>query len=163
MAADGSFADPGVRIHDLITAFGANGIATSICDANFGPALQLVAGRIGTLLAAGGGTGGPPGSIPNCAVTGIGGQGGTGGGAGAGGSTAGSGGSTPANDAGSGTPPVDSGCACRAGGAGAGGGALGFVLACAVSGLLARRRGGRASGRPSRGRCTRPSRPRAPA
>ena len=65
-AADASFADPSVRINQWVGTFGANGIASSICDASFAPAMQQVAARIGVLLAAGGGTGPAPGPIPTC-------------------------------------------------------------------------------------------------
>ena len=57
IAADGSFADPGVRIAQAVSAFGANGLVSSMCEPSFGPALQQIAARIGTVLAAGGGTG----------------------------------------------------------------------------------------------------------
>jgi hypothetical protein len=44
MASDGSsFADPGVRIHDWVQAFGVNGTLLSICTDNYGPALDRVA------------------------------------------------------------------------------------------------------------------------
>src|SRR5262249_3916072 len=39
-AQDSSFADPGVRINQMVGTFGANGFTSSICDANFGTALQ---------------------------------------------------------------------------------------------------------------------------
>jgi len=136
-ASDGSFADPAVRITDLVTAFGANGAAYSICDTNFGAALQQLAARIGTLLDAGGGAGGSAGRIPNCAVTGIGGQSGAGGG-GAGGASSSTGGHGPSDDGGVYPPPVSNGCGCQAGGADAGG--LGPGVAWAVSVWLAGRR-----------------------
>ena len=90
-ATDGSFADPAVRIAQAVTAFGANGFVSSICDASFATPLQQVANRIGTLLAAGGGTGGGPGTIPTCppSTGGVGNRGGTGGAGGRGGSSAG--------------------------------------------------------------------------
>jgi hypothetical protein len=139
MAADGSFADPSIRINEWVAAFGANGIASSICDANFGPALMQIASRIGTLLTAGGGTGGPPGPIPSCGATG--GTGGTGGRGGSGGSigTAGTGGA-PATDAGAdaGKPSGNDGCWCQASGAPAN--VWGLAVAGAVTVLLARRR-----------------------
>ena len=56
--ADTSFADPGVRVAQAVGAFGANGVTSSICDTNFGPGLQQIATRIGTLLTNGGGSGG---------------------------------------------------------------------------------------------------------
>jgi len=36
-ASDGSFGDPAVRLSALATAFGANGIVTSICDTSYAP------------------------------------------------------------------------------------------------------------------------------
>ena len=36
-SADGSFADPAVRIANWVSAFGANGITSSICDVSFAP------------------------------------------------------------------------------------------------------------------------------
>jgi len=44
--ADGSFADPAVRINELVRAFGANGTTLSICDDNFSPALSNIASEI---------------------------------------------------------------------------------------------------------------------
>jgi MYXO-CTERM domain-containing protein len=152
-SADGSFADPSVRISDWVKAFGTNGITSSICDASFAPALQQIAMRIGTLLAAGGGTGGPAGSIPNCAVTGIGGQGGTGGTGGDTG-TGGTGGTGAGNstgaDAATGEGGSSGGCGCQTGGAAPT--LFGLGVAGGVTALLARRRRrDRASGTPSRG------------
>ena len=46
MAADGSFADPAVRIAELVGHFGANGRLQSICDDNFAPALGNIASNI---------------------------------------------------------------------------------------------------------------------
>jgi hypothetical protein len=137
MATDGSFADPSIRVNEWVAAFGANGIASSICDANFGPTLQQIAARIGTLLTAGGGTGGPAGPIPSC-TDGGGGTGGTGGMGGAGGTT-GAGGN-PGMDAGTdaGKPSSSDGCWCQAGGAPAN--VWGVAAACALTGLLAFRR-----------------------
>jgi MYXO-CTERM domain-containing protein len=137
-ATDGSFADPAVRVTQLAAAFGANGFVSSICDADFAPALQQIATRIGTLLADGGGTGGPAGRIPICAVTGLG--GGTGTGSGGGGAGGGSGGGAPGSDAAAGTGVSSgSGCGCQAGGAAAG--ISGFGAAGAIiAGLAARRR-----------------------
>ncbi|HEY5449334.1 MAG TPA: vWA domain-containing protein [Polyangia bacterium] len=139
MATDGSFADPSIRVNEWVAAFGANGIASSICDANFGPTLQQIAARIGTLLTAGGGTGGPAGPIPSCTDGGGGtGGGGTGGTGGAGGTT-GAGGN-PGMDAGAdaGKPSSSDGCWCQAGGAPAN--VWGVAAACALTGLLAFRR-----------------------
>jgi hypothetical protein len=45
-AADGSFADPAVRINELVGKFGGQGVLTSICDASFVPALGTVADEI---------------------------------------------------------------------------------------------------------------------
>jgi hypothetical protein len=45
-AADFSFADPAVRINDLVRQFGANGTTLSICDDDFSPALSNIAGEI---------------------------------------------------------------------------------------------------------------------
>jgi hypothetical protein len=50
-SSDSSFADPAVRITDLVKRFGPNGILQSICDADPSPALQKVAARLGTLMA----------------------------------------------------------------------------------------------------------------
>jgi len=148
-APDGSFADPAVRITDGVAAFGANGAVYPICDTNFGPSLQQLAARIGTLLAAGGGTGGSAGRIPNCAMTGLGGQiTGEGGSGGAGGAS-GTGGSAVSDDAGIRAPPItSSACGCRTGGADASGLGLGVALS---AWLAVRRRRGRASARPTRG------------
>jgi len=154
-ASDSSYANPAVRITQLTTAFGVNGFASSICDADFSPALQQIASRIGTLLAAGGGVGSPNGSIPTCATTGFGGQGGASDSTGAGGSSAGAGGvagaaNNPGSDAAAGTgmPPGDDGCGCHFARVRA---RLGTIaLACAVGVLLARRRRGRG---PSSPRC----------
>ena len=140
-AADSSFADPAVRVTQLAAAFGANGFVSSICDADFAPALQQIATRIGTLLADGGGTGGPAGRIPSCAVTGLGGDTGAGGGGGgAGGST---GGDAPfGSDAAAGTGMSSgSGCGCQTGTGGAAPGISAFGAAGAIiAGLAARRR-----------------------
>jgi hypothetical protein len=87
-ATDGRFADPAVRIAQAVNGFGTNGFMSSICDANFGPALQSIANRIGGLLAAGGGAAITPGAIPSCS---SGGSGGGGGASGAGGTTGGGG------------------------------------------------------------------------
>jgi hypothetical protein len=50
-AANASFADPGVRTAQLVGQFGGNGLLSSICDADFGPALDRVAAWIGAALA----------------------------------------------------------------------------------------------------------------
>jgi hypothetical protein len=49
-AADGSFADPGVRIRRFVDAFGANGIQSSICEASFAPALTQLATKLAALI-----------------------------------------------------------------------------------------------------------------
>jgi hypothetical protein len=46
IAADGSFADPAVRIAELVGHFGDNGRLTSICDDDFAPALGAIADNI---------------------------------------------------------------------------------------------------------------------
>ena len=46
VAADGSFADPAVRISELVGHFGATGRLQSICDDNFAPALGNIADTI---------------------------------------------------------------------------------------------------------------------
>ena len=45
-ATDGSFADPAVRINELVRQFGANGTTLSICDDDFSPALSNIASEI---------------------------------------------------------------------------------------------------------------------
>jgi hypothetical protein len=45
-AADGSFADPAVRINELVRQFGANGTTLSICADDFSPALSNIASEI---------------------------------------------------------------------------------------------------------------------
>jgi hypothetical protein len=49
-AADASFADPGVRTAEFVAQFGDNGLLSSICDADFGTALERLAARIGMAL-----------------------------------------------------------------------------------------------------------------
>jgi hypothetical protein len=46
MAADTSYADPAVRITDLVSEFGPNGLVLSICDDSFAPALDQIAALI---------------------------------------------------------------------------------------------------------------------
>ena len=46
-AANGSFADPGVRTNQLVAQFGERGFASSICDADFGPTLERLAAQLG--------------------------------------------------------------------------------------------------------------------
>ena len=41
-----AFADPAVRVAELVGKFGANGLVTSICDDDFSPALFTVANEI---------------------------------------------------------------------------------------------------------------------
>jgi hypothetical protein len=139
-ATDDSYADPAVRVTQLTSLFGANGFVSSICDADFGPALQQIANRIGTLLLAGGDTGGPAGRIPTCAVTGIGGEGGATGTGGVGGSNS-SGGGGPGSDAAADTGVstyAGSGCSCQTGGGLIG--VWGFGVAGVIIAVLARRR-----------------------
>ena len=50
-AANGSFADPGVRTTSFVTQFGANGLMSSICDADFGPSLENLAAKFGAAMA----------------------------------------------------------------------------------------------------------------
>ena len=50
IATDMSFGDPAVRISDFATAFGANGLVLSICDASYAPAFDKVAQQIGRAL-----------------------------------------------------------------------------------------------------------------
>jgi hypothetical protein len=49
-APDGTFADPAVRIFDLVHAFGGNGVFQPICDGSLTPALQQIAQGIATRL-----------------------------------------------------------------------------------------------------------------
>jgi hypothetical protein len=154
-ATDGRFADPSVRIAQAVSAFGTNGFLSSICDANFGPALQAVASHIGSLLVAGGGSGGSSGTIPTCAplggAGGAGGRGGffgtdtgtggtmaSGGMTGSAGSGAGARGGTTGVDAGvDGVHPKSGGGWCQVGGAGRG--SAGVWLAGVLMALSARR------------------------
>jgi hypothetical protein len=46
VAADSSFADPGVREAELAQQFGSNGMVLSICDNSFAPALDRIAQRL---------------------------------------------------------------------------------------------------------------------
>ncbi len=49
--ADGSFADPGVRIAQFVHAFGTqNGVLASICDNNYQTSMSAIAMRIGALI-----------------------------------------------------------------------------------------------------------------
>lgn len=50
MQATGEFGDPAVRIGDLATAFGANGLMSSICSDTFAPALTQIAAALGQRL-----------------------------------------------------------------------------------------------------------------
>jgi hypothetical protein len=49
-AGDMSFADPGIRIGEWVKEFGRNGVAQSICDREFAPAMQRIAEEIGRVL-----------------------------------------------------------------------------------------------------------------
>jgi len=49
-AADTSYADPSVRVTELVQQFGGNGVTLSICDAEFAPALEVIAQKIEVLL-----------------------------------------------------------------------------------------------------------------
>ena len=72
-AADGSYADPSVRVTELVQHFGNNGVTLSICDAEFAPALQVIAQKIEILLkppCIEGQVATRPGtSVPDCTVT----------------------------------------------------------------------------------------------
>jgi hypothetical protein len=108
--SDGSFGDPGVRIAEFVHAFGSNGVVTSICDADYSVAFQLIVDRIkahlySTTSTGAAGSGG-----------GAGGMGGGSGAAGAGG-TAGTAGSGAAGSAGSGAAGAGGHSAGGAGGA----------------------------------------------
>jgi hypothetical protein len=46
-APDGAFADPGVRMQAFAEHFGGNGLVYSICEANYGPALNTIANTMG--------------------------------------------------------------------------------------------------------------------
>jgi hypothetical protein len=50
-ATTGSFADPGVRLQEFTAAFGANGLVYSICQDNYGPALNTIAMKLSYLMA----------------------------------------------------------------------------------------------------------------
>jgi hypothetical protein len=47
MRTDNGFADPAVRMTDFVGQFGANGVASSICDDSFAPALTQLGTAIG--------------------------------------------------------------------------------------------------------------------
>lgn len=49
-ATDGSFADPGVRLAELVGQFGANGLDLSICDASYAGSFDRIAERINATL-----------------------------------------------------------------------------------------------------------------
>jgi hypothetical protein len=72
-ASDGTFADPGVRTAQLAGAFGDNGLVLSICDTNYGPALDRTAELINRLVGPTCLTGGVPLDLktgdPDCKVT----------------------------------------------------------------------------------------------
>ena len=46
----GSFADPGVRMQQFVQQFGGNGLTYSICQDNFGPALNTIAMKLSQLI-----------------------------------------------------------------------------------------------------------------
>jgi hypothetical protein len=50
-AANGTFADPGVRTADFVNQFGSNGSVSSICDADFGPTMERLAAQLGGTIA----------------------------------------------------------------------------------------------------------------
>jgi MYXO-CTERM domain-containing protein len=123
------FADPGVRLHQFVGAFGANGLEFPICVADFGPALSTIAMKIaqpdGSTGTGGSGTGagGTTGGAGGAGGT-KGGAGGTGGGAsgtkgGAGGTSAVTGGTS---GGGGGTNGGAGGASAVAGGTSGGGG-----------------------------------------
>jgi MYXO-CTERM domain-containing protein len=66
-STDGTFGDPAVRIAQWVQAFGDNGFTASICDADYGPALQQLVTKIGQHLQPSGATLPPP---PTAAPTG---------------------------------------------------------------------------------------------
>jgi hypothetical protein len=78
MAADGTFADPSVRIQQWVDGFGGNGLFEVICNDTFEPALMGVANEIGkrigapcvggTVLAADGTVWQPGATLPDCVV-----------------------------------------------------------------------------------------------
>jgi hypothetical protein len=47
MAADGTYADPSIRIKQWVDAFGSNGVFEEICNDSFKPALTVIANEIG--------------------------------------------------------------------------------------------------------------------
>jgi hypothetical protein len=47
MAADGTYADPSIRIQQWVDAFGSNGVFEEICNDSFKPALTVIANEIG--------------------------------------------------------------------------------------------------------------------
>jgi hypothetical protein len=49
-AADSSFADPGIRMRQFVQEFGGNGLVYSICEPNFGPALNTIAMKLSQLI-----------------------------------------------------------------------------------------------------------------
>jgi hypothetical protein len=49
-AADGTYADPAIRVKEWVDAFGGNGVFQSICNDSFAPALQRIAEEIGKRL-----------------------------------------------------------------------------------------------------------------
>jgi hypothetical protein len=50
VASDDSFADQGIRIQQFVQQFGGNGLVYSICEDNFGPALNTIAQKLTQFL-----------------------------------------------------------------------------------------------------------------
>jgi hypothetical protein len=126
ISTDETFGDPTVRLTQWVKAFGDNGITASICDADYAPAFQQIANKIGARLqGASSGSGGVGGG----AGSGAGGQGGAGGIGGSGaaghGGNGGLGGSGAAGHGGLGGAAGTSGGAAGTTGAGGNSGAAG--------------------------------------
>jgi hypothetical protein len=51
ISTDGSFGDPGVRIAQFVNAF-PNSLLQSVCDASYASAMQVIASKLGDLMAA---------------------------------------------------------------------------------------------------------------
>jgi hypothetical protein len=51
MAADGTYADPSVRIQQAVNAFGSNGLLLSICDADLGNPMRVAASQLENVMA----------------------------------------------------------------------------------------------------------------
>jgi MYXO-CTERM domain-containing protein len=130
--SDGSMGDPGVRIAQWVKAFGDNGLVTSICDADYGLAFQMIADKIQSHLqpsrtTGGGGAGGGAGSAGAGGKGGAGGAGGKGGTSGGAGSPGGGAGGAAGTSGAAGTGGAGGSSVGGAGGAvgGTGGGAAG--------------------------------------